>query len=646
MARSLLAAVVVLSFGTMHLHSADELKPNENLVVDGVPPVPLSLLNEVRRYTDSRSAGLFDWHPTAREILIGTRFATTTQVHRVKAPGADRFQLTFFQEGVAAASFQPTRGEYFVFSRDVGGNERYQLHRFDLATGDVTLLTDGKSRNSLGKWSPNGDRIAYTSTRRNGRDADVYLIDPMDPKSDTMLVQLGAGWSVLDWSKDGSKLLALEYVSINESYLWSIDAKTGEKVAATPREAKEKVSYHGGQFTHDGKAIWTRCDRGSEFSRLTKIDLATKDHAYSTTDIPWDVDSFEVSPDGKTIAFVTNEAGVGTLRLLDTATGTPKPQPKIPSGSVGGIQWHPSGKDLGFQLVSARHPSDVYSLEVGSGKVERWTTSETGGVNTDKFSEPELVQWKSFDDRAISGFLYRPAARFTGKRPVIVNIHGGPEGQSRPGYLGAANYYTEVLGVALVYPNIRGSSGFGKTFLQLDNGFQREDSYKDIAALFDWIKTQPELDADRIMVTGGSYGGHMTLAISTYYPDRIRCAVDIVGMSNLRTFLENTEEYRRDLRRAEYGDERDPKMREFMERTAPLNNVRKMTKPLFVIQGLNDPRVPASEAEQIVAALKKQGTPAWYLLAKDEGHGFRKKPNAEFQAAATAAFVKRYLLGD
>ena len=646
MRRTILALTIPLVFLASFIPAADELKPNENLVVDGIPAIPATLLNEVRRYTDFRSAHLFDWHPTAREILIGTRFGATTQVHQVKLPGGDRYQLTFFQEGVTAANFQPTRGDYFVFSRDVGGNERYQLYRFEMGTGDVTLLTDGKSRNSSGRWSPYGDTLAYTSTRRNGRDADIFLIDPLNPKSDKMLVELGAGWSVLDWSKDGARLLALEYVSINESYLWTIDAKTGEKATITPRDAKEKVSYHGGQFTNDGKAIWTTCDRGSEFARLNRIDLASKEHSVFAADIPWGVELFEASPDGKTIAFVTNEDGVGTLRLLDTPTGKQKLQPKLPAGSVGGVQWHPLGKDLAFQLVSARCPTDVYSVEIASGKVERWTTSETGGVNTSKFSEPELVKWKSFDDRMISGFLYRPASKFTGKRPVIVNIHGGPEAQYRPGYLGASNYYTEVAGVALIYPNIRGSNGYGKTFLELDNGMKREDSYKDIAALFDWIKTQPDLDADRIMVTGGSYGGHMTLAISTYYPDRIRCAVDIVGMSNLRTFLENTEEYRRDLRRAEYGDERDPKMREFMEKTAPLNNVQKITRPLFVIQGLNDPRVPASEAEQMVAALKKRGTPAWYLLAKDEGHGFRKKPNVEFQATATAAFVKQYLLGD
>jgi dipeptidyl aminopeptidase/acylaminoacyl peptidase len=227
---------------------------------------------------------------------------------------------------------------------------------------------------------------------------------------------------------------------------------------------------------------------------------------------------------------------------------------------------------------------------------------------------------------------------------VIVDIHGGPEGQFRPGFLARNNYLTSELGIAVIYPNVRGSTGYGKTFVTLDNGFLREDSYKDINALFDWIATQLDLDSSRIMVTGGSYGGFMTLAIATNYNDRIRCAVDIVGPSNLVTFLENTSNYRRDLRRVEYGDERDPKMRAFLERIAPANNAHKISKPLFVIQGKNDPRVPYTEAEQMVAVVRKQGTPVWFLMANDEGHGFAKKTNVDFQFYSTILFIQKYLL--
>ncbi|HEX4613778.1 MAG TPA: S9 family peptidase [Urbifossiella sp.] len=641
--RRLLLPAVLIVIALPAAPAADVLAPGDNLVTDGLPPVPAELAEQVKRYTEFRSASLLDWHPTRREMIVSTRFGQTAQVHRVRMPGGDRFQLTFFPEKVTGARFRPAGGDSFVFGRDVGGNERYQSFRFDPETGAATLLTDGKSRNSLGVWSRSGTKLAYTSTRGNGKDNDLYVIDPLDPKSDTKVAALGAGWSVLDWAPGDGTVLAVEYVSINESYLWTVDVKTGAKMALTPKGG-EPAAYSGGQFTPDGKAVWTATDRGAEFHRLTRIDVATKEQARFATDINWDVEEFELSPDGKMLAFVTNEYGVGTLRLLDTTTGKERDRPKMPPGSASGLKFHPKSGELAFNLTSAKVPGDVFSLDFGSGKIERWTESETGGLNAANFAEPQLVSWKSFDDRKITGFLYPPAAKFTGKRPVIINIHGGPESQARPGFLGAGNYYTNELGVAVLYPNVRGSAGYGKTFLKLDNGVKREDSYKDIAALLDWIKTRPDLDADRVMVTGGSYGGHMTLAVATYYPDRIRCAVDVVGISNLRTFLENTEPYRRDLRRAEYGDERDPETRSFMERTAPVNNVSKISRPLFVVQGLNDPRVPASEADQMVKALKARGTPVWYLLAKDEGHGFAKQKNREFQTAATALFVRQYLL--
>jgi dipeptidyl aminopeptidase/acylaminoacyl peptidase len=318
--------------------------------------------------------------------------------------------------------------------------------------------------------------------------------------------------------------------------------------------------------------------------------------------------------------------------------------PKLPSGVVGTVRWNRNNRDLGFTVTNARGPGDVYSLDVTSGRVERWTNSETA-VKTDAFPEAELVKWRTFDGKEISGFLYRPpAAKFPGKRPVLVVIHGGPEGQSQPIFLGRGNYYLNELGVALIYPNVRGSTGYGKTFSLLDNGFQREDTYKDINSLFDWIAGQADLDSSRICVTGGSYGGHMTLAVSTFYSDRIKCSVDIVGMSNLVTFLEHTEGYRRDLRRVEYGDERDPKMHDFLETIAPMNNIEKIKKPMMVVAGKNDPRVPLSESEQIAAALKKQGTPVWFLIGKDEGHGFRKKTNQDFQFYATIEFLQEYLL--
>ncbi len=644
MKRSVLLLAVLLGAAVSSLAQNATIAPAENLVVDGVPKIPSAVAETAGRYGAVRAAGLSDWHPTRREMLISTRFGDTGQLHLVKMPGGARQQLTFFADAVGGGRFHPNGGDYIVFSKDVGGGEWFQLYRYDMESGNVTLLTDGKSRNLFGAWSSSGDRVAYMSTRRTGKDTDLWVTNPADPKTDRMLTQLtGGGWDPLDWSPDDKKILLREEISINESYLWLVDTNTGEKTALTPRDVAEKVSYGEGRFSKDGKRIYVTTDKDSEFHRLATMNLATKQMAYLTTRIPWDVEAFEITRDGKRIAFLSNEEGVGVLHVLDAATEKEMALPKLPVGVIGGLRWHANGKELGFTLRTARASGDCYSLDVAGAKLERWTYSESA-VKTDAFPEAELVRWKSFDGKMISGFLYRPAAKFTGKRPVLVDIHGGPEGQSQAGFLGRNNYLLNELGIALIYPNVRGSTGYGKTFSLLDNGFKREDTYKDINALFDWIATRPDLDAGRIAVMGGSYGGHMVLAVSTFYSDRIRCTVDIVGISNLVTFLEHTEAYRRDLRRVEYGDERDPKMREYLEKIAPMNHIEMIKKPMMVVAGKNDPRVPVSESEQIVAALKKSGTPVWYVMAKDEGHGFRKKPNQDYQFYATVEFLQEYLL--
>ena len=632
------------------------LAPADNLIVEGVPPVPIEVVERVLPYTEIRSAAFESWHPARREILVTTRFGDSNQVHRVRSPGGARTQLTFFREPVSAASFDPRDGESFVFVRDTGGNEFFQLHRFDLATGRSTLLTDGKKRHSLGPWSNAGNRIAFEQVDADGEGAvtTLYTIDPAQPESVRRLATLrGGGWGVSDWGPDDSWLVLVEGVSANESHLWRLDLGSREPRRITPEQGEQKVAWGPAELSPDGKTLYTTTDLEGEFAQLAAVDLATGTRRVLTSDIPWDVSSFELSDDGSTLAFVTNESGISRLYLQGVgaasssgSAGSRRPVTGLPAGVLGGLEWHRNGRDLALSSASARSSGDVYVVDTTNLKVERWTESETGGLDASRFDEPELVTWQSFDGREISGFLYRPPARFRGPRPVIVNIHGGPESQARPGFLGASNYWIEELGIALLYPNVRGSSGFGKTFLQLDNGFLREGSYEDIRTLFDWIAKDGALDARRVMVTGGSYGGHMAFAIATRYSDRIRCSVPVVGISNLRTFLENTSGYRRDLRRVEYGDERDPKMYEFLERTAPLNHAAAIDKPIFIVHGQNDPRVPVSESQQIVGQVRERGVPAWYLVAKDEGHGFRKRGNRDFQLYATVLFVERYLLAE
>ncbi len=625
------------------------LAPGDNLRVEGVPAIPASLVEDVRRYTEFRTASLAAWHPVRREILINTRFADTNQLHEVRQPGGARLQRTFFPENVGGGSYEPKQGRYFIFSKDRGGDEFGQLYRFDVATGDVTMLTDGgRSQNGGARWSTAGDRIIYASTRRNGRDRDIYVMNPSDPKSDRLLLQVeGGGWGALDWSPDDKQALVSEYRSVNDVSLYLLDVATGAKRLLTtqPKAGAETVSYRGAEFARDGRSFYTTTDQGSEFMQLNYVDLATMKHTPLTADIKWNVEGFELSDDGSLLAFVTNEDGRSVLRVMETAAGNKRLDlPQLPVGVIGGLEWRDNAPELGLTLSTVRSPSDVFSLDVRTGKLERWTDSETGGLNTAQLQEPSLIKWQSFDDRTISGFLYRPPARFTGKRPVVIQIHGGPEGQAVPNFLGRSNYYLNEMGVALIYPNVRGSSGYGKTFLKLDNGIKREDTYKDIGALLDWIKTQPDLDAERVMVTGGSYGGHMTFAVATYYPERIRAALPVVGISNFVSFMERTEAYRRDLRRVEYGDERDPAIREFFTRTAPLTNAAKVRAPMFVVQGANDPRVPLNESEQMVARVRQNNTPVWYLVANDEGHGFRKKRNQDFQFYATVMFMREYLL--
>jgi dipeptidyl aminopeptidase/acylaminoacyl peptidase len=617
----------------------------DNLVVDGIPPLTPELRADVGRYLEFRTAAFDSWHPVRREMIISTRFADATQLHLVKFPGGARRQLTFFTEPVHGGSFQPKHGKFIVFGQDKGGSEFYQLYRFDLDDARVTLVTDGKSRNEGGHWSRDGQFIAYTSTRRNGKDTDIYLVNPADPKTDRLVAQVtGGGWSVGDWTDDGRTLLIHEYISINESYYHLLDVKTGVMKPLTPRGG-EKVAYGGAKFTSDGKQVFVTSDRGSEFQRLVRIDIATGKETPITANIPWDIEEFSLARDGRTLAFVANEDGISKLHLLDPRSGRELRAPALPLGVIGGLKFHENSRDLAFTMSSARSPSDVHSLDVKTGKVERWTESESGGLNTTAFAEPELVKLKSFDGLTFSAFVTLPdPKKFPGPRPALIIIHGGPESQIRPQFLARNNYLLNELGIAIVAPNVRGSDGHGKTFLTLDNGYKREDSVKDIGALIDWLRRDSHFDANRIAVYGGSYGGYMVLASLMHYSDKLRCGIDVVGISHFVTFLKNTQDYRRDLRRVEYGDERDPAMRAFLEKISPLNNVQRITKPLFVVQGQNDPRVPVTEAEQMVKAIRGNGGTVWYLMAKDEGHGFAKKKNADFQFFSMVLFLRERLM--
>jgi dipeptidyl aminopeptidase/acylaminoacyl peptidase len=606
------------------------------LIVENVPETPPDVSERLRQYVNTRSAFFADWLPSGG-VLIITRFGDTAQLHAIDQPMGTRRQLTFFDERVAGASVRPGT-DTIVFSRDVGGNENFGGYVFDPATGRSAAFTEPGTRNQSFVFSDDGAQVAWSYVPASEPNYEIFVGDPGNPNSRRRALDGEGAIGPVDYSADGSKLLLQRYISVAESQLFVMDVASG---AQTRLASDISASFSGGEFTPDGRAVITLSDEGSQFMRLTRIDLVNGARQVISPDLGWGIEEFDLSPDGRAIAYVVNEAGRSQLRLMDARSLRVLAAPVLPAGIVSGVEFSPDNRRIAFTLNSATAPGDVYSWDLRPRALTRWTASETGGIPQTTFVEPELIRWRSFDQREITGFLYQP--RTPGPHPVIVNIHGGPESQHRPGFSPTIQYWVNELGVAVIAPNVRGSDGYGRDFLALDNGPRREDSVRDIGALLDWVGTQSSLDKDRVIVYGGSYGGYMVLASMTHYNDRLAGAVDIVGISNFGTFLENTSGYRRDLRRAEYGDERDPEMRAVFDRISPLNNISRVNKPIFVIHGLNDPRVPVSEAEQVYAAVRRNGGEAWLMIANNEGHGFQRRENQEAQREAETLFFRRVL---
>lgn len=627
---------------------------NGMLIMEDIPPIPEEIVNDLNRFQNVRSASFRDWTENGRGVYISTRFGDVNQIHRVDMPGGARQQITFYKEPVGGVSRQPG-GRNLIFTRDTGGSEFTQIFMLDPSDGSTKLLTDGESRNGATLWDRQGRRVAYQSTRRNGASNDVWIMDPLDPDKSEMILESpdGTWWGPSEFSASGSRLLIENYVSIVDSrvHLLDLDSQQNERMVggSGDKSFNEPVGFDKG----DGGFFFVT-NQGGEFKQLAwqPLEAGAKPHII-TADIPWDVNNAEISHDRRRIAFAINDNGMSRLYLLDTESKQYRSVDNIPTGLIFGFDFSPDDRFLAMTLNTARTPSDTFVLELGGnpldhGDLVRWTTSEVGGLDTSRFQAPELVEYPTFDSvdgatRQIPAWVYKP--RGEGPFPVVISIHGGPEGQSRPSFSSTYQMWVEKLGIAVVVPNVRGSSGYGKSYLALDNGFKREDSVRDIGALLDWIPTQADLDQDRVAVFGGSYGGYMVLASAVHYSDKLKAAVDIVGISNFVTFLENTQDYRRDLRREEYGDERDPAMRAHLQRISPLNNVEKIAVPMFIAQGENDPRVPVSESKQVVAALRDQGQTVWFMNALNEGHGYRKKENRDIYQQATVLFLREHLTG-
>jgi dipeptidyl aminopeptidase/acylaminoacyl peptidase len=618
-----------------------------NVILSGIPELPPGTSARLQPYQNTRSATFADWTAGGEAIYITTRFAAVDQLHRVDRPGGARRQLTFADEPVRGPTRRPG-SEEVLYAWDVGGGESFQLTLLDPATARSRHLTDGTSRNLSPVWSDDGQRLAYTSTRRDGRSNDIWVMNVADTASARGVLEAPAGtfWVATDWDPAGERLLVANYVSITDVRVHLVHVETGQ-LEPVAGGADRPGAYLPAAFAPGGAGIFVITDEGGEFARLGHMPLPAGPIEIITGDIDWDVDGFVMSQDRRRAAFTVNEGGISRVYLFDPATRGFERVGSLPVGIVGLGEFSPDGRHLGLTLNSPDSPSDVYTLELsdgplGHGPLTRWTHSEVGGLDPSTFVTPELIHYPTFDGRDIPAFVYRPLGG--GPHPVVIRIHGGPEGQSRPGFSSVNQSWVQELGIAVLDPNVRGSSGYGRTFVGLDDGVLREDAVRDIGALLDWIASQPDLDQNRVMVYGGSYGGYMVLASLVHYGDRLRGGVNMVGISDFISFLENTEAYRRDLRRAEYGDERDPEMQAFFERISPLRNAHRIRSPLFVIHGHNDPRVPVTEAEQIVQEVRASGRPVWYMNALNEGHGFARRDNQDLMRDLVVLFFQEHLL--
>ena len=643
-ARALSATILSLFIGVSVGRAQEQLiSSSKNIEAFGVPPIPALLAKVLEPYMGVYGLPLAGWNPARREVWL-KGLSSVTWISPVISPGMKPIPSSIYIQagGIYDIYFQ-SQGKYLAYTRDASGNEIFHLYLYEIGTGNTTLLSDGKSRSTEPVWSNAGDKIVYSSTPTSGVGVNLRMLDRLEAKADHPLVQSSGSYlKAYDWSPDDKQIVYCDFSSNTRATLWSVDITSGSKTLLSPKTDQAEF-YDNPQFSKDGRGLYVVTDHDSDMRRLAYIELSTLKITYVPSNPKWDVDEFQLAPDGKTLAFVTNEDGISRLHLFDVVAAKESAVPKLPIGIISDLKWSKDSTDVAFNFKSPQTPNDVYSVNTQTGKVELWAKSVTNGVDTSLFSQAALIRWPTFDGRTVSGFLYRPPAKFKGKRPVIIDIHGGPEEQYRPRFNYEENYFLNELGVAKIYPNVRGSSGYGTAFLHLDDGVRREDAVKDVGALLDWIRSQPDLDADRVLVEGASYGGYLALSTAYTYSDRIKATISDSGITNLVSCAEHTDAWRRDIDRAEFGDERDPKIRKFMERTAPLNNAEKIKKPLLIFQGQNDPRVPVSEAASLVAATKDR-IPVWYVLAKDEGHGFVQKSARDYRTYATILFVKEFLL--
>jgi dipeptidyl aminopeptidase/acylaminoacyl peptidase len=615
-----------------------------NLTFDNIPEPAAGLSDKLDAYLNARQATPLGFSPKG-QLLITTRFGDVDQLHLVEHPAGERRQLTFLREPITQAAFSPNPGRSaYVYLKDVGGDENAQLYYQRLGEPTAKLLTDGKSLNGGPVWSNSGREVAFFTTARDGVSHDIDIVEPEAGSLPRLAVtgDGGAGaWYPLDWSPDDRKLLVLKYVSISEAYLYVVDLSSGQKREVEPAPAK--VGIAGAKFSRDGQGVYLISDRDGEFAQLRYVNFFTGDKIVISSGVSWDIEELAITRDGHYLAYISNEAGIDKLNVLDLRTHQDLIPPKLPAaGIIDSLRFDAEGNRLAFGFAAPNRPRDAYVLDIATNQLEAWTHSEAGAVDLAKFVTPRLTNFPTFDrtdgrERQVPVYVYEPST--PGPHPVLITLHDDPESQFRPGFDPWLQYVVNELGFAVVAPNVRGSSGYGKSYLALDNGMLREDAVKDIGALLVWLSLQNAYDAKHVVVSGGSYGGYLTLATLVNFSERLRGGVDMAGIADFVGFLTDSAPYRQNQRRAQYGDERDPEMRAFLRRISPLTNAERISRPLLIVHGKNDPRVPLSEAEQIVNRVRSKGGDVWYLQASDEGHGFRKKPNRDAYYRTFAQFL-------
>jgi dipeptidyl aminopeptidase/acylaminoacyl peptidase len=617
----------------------------------GIPRIPDAVCSSIARYQSWNFSAFEGWTADGALMVVLTRSGQTNQIHIVKEKNAAPRQFSFFAEPVTSVFVCPDPARnVMLFTQDKGGDENFQIFLTGLDTCKPLLLTDGqRSQNDGVVWSNAGDRFAFQSNKRNGIDFDIYISDMKAARPVlARVVARGGAWSCLDWSPDDKKLLVQRYRSRTESWIAVLDLAIGS--VQPLGDTTDTVSQESAVWSARGRGIFLTSDAHSAFRTLRYLDCATQRETVLSNDIPWDVREIEISKDRTCLAFMTNENGFSHVYIMNCRTFVYQEVPHLPRGGIYHLRFDPAGSRLGMIIDLPQHPEECYSVRLSDFSLERWTNSSCGPMDTLAQSAPELFHYPTFDSvlgkpRMIPCFKYVPLSRNgRGRLPVLIIVHGGPESQYWPYFSAPVQYFVNELGIAVLAPNVRGSGGYGRRYLLLDNGYKREDAVRDVGALLDWTAHQSGLDPSHVCIKGGSYGGYLALASMARFGSRISCGIDQYGISNFVTFLEHTSAYRRDLRRAEYGDERDPRMRDFLNAISPLSRASHIAMPLFIIQGANDPRVPLAESRQIADAVRKNNSTVWMLVARDEGHGYRKKSNSDFQECAEAFFLQTFLL--